>query len=85
MQVTVTNLTSTNQAGSLTISITDSTGNAITNFSQSFSVDGSGSTNLEFTLPGSLPAGSYSVMGLQASMAGLSRFWPERMSCLRHR
>jgi hypothetical protein len=63
MQVTVTNLTSTNQAGSLTISITDSTGNAITNFSESFSVGGSDSTNLEFALPGSLPAGSYSVTG----------------------
>ena len=63
MQVAVTNLTSTSQNGSLTISLTDSTGNTVTNFTQSFSVDGSSGTNLDFTLPGSLSAGSYFLTG----------------------
>jgi hypothetical protein len=63
MAVTVRNLTDIDQTGSMTISLTDSTGNAVTNVSESFSVDDSGSTNLEFTLPGSLGAGSYSVTG----------------------
>jgi hypothetical protein len=64
MPVTVTNLTDTIQAGSLAISLTDSLGDNVTNFSQSFSVVGSSSTNLEFNLPGFLPAGSYSLTGL---------------------
>jgi sugar lactone lactonase YvrE len=63
MPVTFTNLTDTSETGSLTISLTDSAGNAVTNFTESFSVAGSGSTSLEFTLPGSLPAGSYSLTG----------------------
>ena len=63
MQLVVTNWMSTNQTGVLTISLTDPSGNTITNFSQSFSVNGSSSTNVNFTLPGSLPAGSYSLTG----------------------
>ena len=63
MQVAVSNLTVTNQAGSLTITVIDSTDNVITNVAQSFSLSGSAGTNLSFTLPGSLPAGSYLLTG----------------------
>jgi Bacterial Ig-like domain (group 1) len=63
MSVAVTNLTGTSQSGSLTIALADSSENSITNFSESFSLDGSGSTNLSFTLPGSLPPGTYTLTG----------------------
>jgi hypothetical protein len=61
--VAVTNLTGTGQTGSLTVTLTDSSGNAVTNFSQLFSLDGSDGTNLNFTLPGSFPIGSYLLTG----------------------
>ena len=48
MQLMVTNFTGASQTGILTIAITDSSGNAVTNFSQTFSVNGSGGTNLNF-------------------------------------
>ena len=63
MLVAVTNLTGTSQSGSLTVTLTDSSGNPVTNFLESFSLDGSDGTNLSFTLPGSLSAGSYSLTG----------------------
>ena len=63
MLVAVTNLTGASQSGSLTVTLTDSSGNPVTNFLESFSLDGSGSTNLSFTWPGSLPVGSYSLTG----------------------
>jgi PKD repeat protein len=63
MLVAVTNLTDTGQTGSLTITLSDSSGNAVTNFSQSFSLDGSSSTNLILSLPGYLSAGSYTLAG----------------------
>ena len=63
MLVAVTNLTGTSQSGSLTVTLTDSSGNPVTNFLESFSLDGSDGTNLSFTLPGSLSAGAYSLTG----------------------
>jgi hypothetical protein len=63
MLVAVTNLTGTSQSGSLTVTLTDSSGNPVTNVLESFSLDGSDGTNLSFTLPGSLSAGSYSLTG----------------------
>jgi hypothetical protein len=63
MQVTVTNWTGTDQTGSLTIALADSTGAPVTNFTQSFFVNGSGSTVIAFTMPGMLPPGQYSLTG----------------------
>jgi hypothetical protein len=63
MLVAVTNLTGTSQSGSLTVTLTDSSGNLITNFTELFSVNVSDGTNLEFTLPGYLSVGSYSLTG----------------------
>ena len=63
MQLTVTNLSSVNQAGALTVTLADSTGTVLMNLGQAFSLGGSGGTNLDFTLPGSLPAGSYLLTG----------------------
>jgi len=64
MQVAITNWTSTNQSGSLTISLTNPAGTLVASFSQSFVVGGSGGTNLTFILPGSLPLSQYSVTGV---------------------
>lgn len=63
MSVTVTNVTASSQSGSLTVVLTDSSGNTVTNVLESFVLDGSDSTNLSFILPGSLPPGSYSLTG----------------------
>ena len=63
MLVAVTNLTGTSQSGSLTVTLTDSSGISVMNFLESFSLDGSDGTNLSFTLPGSLSAGSYTLTG----------------------
>jgi hypothetical protein len=63
LNIAVTNLTGSGQTGSLAVALTDSMGNVITNFSQSFSLAGSDGTNLSFTLPGYLSVGSYSVTG----------------------
>jgi hypothetical protein len=63
MQVTVTNFSGTSQAGVLNFSLTDNMGNAVTNFSQSFSVNASGGTSLNFIFPGTLPPGSYALTG----------------------
>jgi hypothetical protein len=63
MLIALTNFTSTGKTGSLTIALFDLSGNAVTNISQSFSLNGSGGTNVNFTLPGSLSAGSYTLTG----------------------
>jgi hypothetical protein len=63
MLVAVTNLTGASQTGYLTITLTNSSGNVVTHFSQSFSLSGSGGTNLNFILPDSLPADSYTLSG----------------------
>jgi hypothetical protein len=63
MLVAVTNLTGVVQSGSFTVAITDSSGNAVTNFTESLSLGWSDSTNFSFILPGSLAPGSYSVTG----------------------
>lgn len=63
MLIAVTNLTSTGQSGYLTVTLTDSSGNPVTNLLQTFFVSGSGGTNLNFTLPGSLSAGTYTLTG----------------------
>ncbi|HEY1719189.1 MAG TPA: Ig-like domain-containing protein, partial [Verrucomicrobiae bacterium] len=63
MQVTVTDLTSTSQAGVLNISLSDNNGNLATNISQVFYVNSLLGTNLNFILPGTLPLGSYLLTG----------------------
>ncbi len=63
MQVAITNWTSTNQSGVLTISLTNVAGVLVASSSQPFVVAGSGGTNLTFMLPGSLPLGQYSLTG----------------------
>jgi hypothetical protein len=61
MQLTVTNLSGTSQTGSLNVSLTDNMGNIVTNYSQSFSVNSSAGTTLDFILSGTLPPGSYAL------------------------
>jgi len=63
IQIAVTNVTATNQSGSLTVVLIDGSGNTVTNVSQSFSLNGSLGTNLDVTLPGLLSAGSYTLTG----------------------
>lgn len=63
VQITITNLVAANENGSLTISVADLNGNAITNFPTMFSVNGETGTNLTFTLPGTLPVGQYFITG----------------------
>jgi hypothetical protein len=63
-QLTVTNFTAASQSGSLVISLTDTNGNAVTNFSLSFSAGGMAGTNLSYTLPGTLAPGAYAVSGV---------------------
>jgi hypothetical protein len=77
MPVTVTNLTTTNQTGFLGILLTFSNKTSAIAFSadQSFSVRGSASTILNFTLPGTLPAQSYSVT-LSLTMGGVTTSIP---------
>lgn len=61
MFVTVANLSGTNEIGALTVTLTDSDGNVITKSFAAFSLDALATTNLTFTLPGSLPPGSYGL------------------------
>ena len=68
-QLSVTNFTAVSQVGTLTISLTDANGNVVTNFSLSFFVDGVAGTNLSYILPGTLPPGTYAVIGI-LSMGG---------------
>ena len=63
-QLAVTNFTAASQSGSLLISLADSNGSAVTNFSMSFSVDGQAATNLAYTLPGGFAPGAYAVTGV---------------------
>jgi hypothetical protein len=63
MPVGVTNLSTTTQAGMLVVSVTDLSGNAVTNFSQSFELGSGRGTNLGFSLPGTWAPGSYLVTG----------------------
>ena len=63
MLVTVTNWTSANQAGLISLVVADSGGVQVANFALPFSLDGLASTNLTFILPGTLPPASYSVIG----------------------
>jgi hypothetical protein len=63
MVVTVTNWTSTNQAGLISVVVADSGGAQVANLSLPFSLSGLANTNLTFILPGTLPPGSYSVIG----------------------
>lgn len=62
MTVTVTNWTSTNQTGLITVLVMDSAGVQVGSFALPFNLVGMGSTNLTFMLPGNLPPGSYSVL-----------------------
>ncbi|HXP62925.1 MAG TPA: Ig-like domain-containing protein [Dongiaceae bacterium] len=71
-QLAVTNFTTASEAGSLLISLADSNGSAVTNFSMSFSVDGQTATNLAYTLPGGFAPGAYAITGV-LSMGGGSR------------
>ena len=64
MPVSVTNLTGTAQTGVITISVVNHAGTEVTNYSESFSLAGSSGTILNFSLPGSLPPGSYMVSAL---------------------
>ena len=59
MPLVVTNLMSTNQSGLLNITLTDASGNMVTNVAQRFLVNGFSSTNVIFSLPKNLSPGSY--------------------------
>jgi hypothetical protein len=72
-QLTVTNFTAGSQAGSLVMSVTDTNGSAVTNFSLTFSVNGLAGTNLGYTLPGTLAPGAYIVSGLLSMGGGSGR------------
>ncbi len=68
-QLTVTNFTAVSQAGALVISLTDTNGTVVTNFSLSVSVGGLAGVSLNYSLPGTLAPGSYAVRGV-LSMGG---------------
>ncbi|MHB8523416.1 MAG: Ig-like domain-containing protein [Limisphaerales bacterium] len=70
MLVTVTNLTSANRTGSVSITLTNSTLELGTNLVQPFAIGTAASTNLTFALPGSVPAGLYAVTGLLSVNGG---------------
>jgi alpha-tubulin suppressor-like RCC1 family protein len=70
MQIAVTNLVGASENGSMTISVTDLNGNAVTNFSVTFSVSGAAGTNLNFSLPGTLPVGQYFISGTLSMNGG---------------
>ena len=63
MPISLTNLTTSIQTGTVAITVTDSTGNGVTNFSQLFSLNGTNGTILNFSLPGTWTPGSYLVTG----------------------
>jgi hypothetical protein len=68
-QLTATNFTAVSEAGWLAISLTDTNGTVVTNFSLSVSVGGFAIVSLGYTLPGTLAPGSYAVSGV-FSMGG---------------
>jgi hypothetical protein len=61
MQLTMTNWTGTIQSGIITISLTNAAGIDVGDFSLAFGVGGFASTNLDFSMSGTLPPGPYSV------------------------
>ena len=61
MQIAVTNLVGSAESGYLTVSVTDLNGNAVTNYSEPFSVNGAAGTNVNFTLAGNMPVGQYLI------------------------
>jgi hypothetical protein len=73
MLVAVTNLTGTVKIGSFTITLNNSSGDEVTNFSEPFVVVGSGGTNLNFILPGILSAGSYTLTGSLSINGGMGQ------------
>ena len=72
-ELTVTNYTATRQVGSLDMSVTDTNGSAVTNFTLDFSVASLAGTNLNYTLPGTLAPGTYLVSGLLSTGGGNGR------------
>ena len=68
-QLAVTNFTGAAQVGALALSLTDTNGSVVTNFSLSVSVGGWTAVSLSYTLPGTLAPGSYAVSGV-LSMGG---------------
>jgi formylglycine-generating enzyme required for sulfatase activity len=73
MQITITNLVVTNQSGNLTVLFTDLNGNAVTNYSTAFSVNGTLGTNLNLTLPGNIPVGQYFLTGTLSMDGGFGQ------------
>ncbi len=73
MVLAVTNWTGASQGGIVTISLTNAGGVSVWSSAVAFAVDGMGSTNLSFMLPGGLPPGSYSVVGLLTIGGGVGR------------
>ncbi|HZL77563.1 MAG TPA: Ig-like domain-containing protein [Candidatus Limnocylindrales bacterium] len=63
MPISLTNLTASIQIGTVAITVKDSTGNVVTNFSQLFSLNGTNGTILNFSLPGTWTPGSYLATG----------------------
>jgi hypothetical protein len=74
MMVGITNWTSTSQAGSLTIVLTNSAGVQSWTSTIPFSVGGSAGTNIAFVLPGTLQAGPYSLVGTLTINGGTAQF-----------
>ena len=63
MHLTVRNLTSTRQTGSIMISLTNISGKRAFSATRSFVLGSLGESNCVVNLPGTLPAGSYNVAG----------------------
>jgi hypothetical protein len=74
MIVAITNWTSTSQAGSLTIALTNFAGMQVWTSSVPFTVSGSAGTNIAFVLPGTLQAGPYSLVGTLNINGGTAQF-----------
>jgi hypothetical protein len=74
MMVAITNWTTANQAGSLTIVLTNSAGVQAWTSSVPFAVSGSAGTNIAFVLPGTLQAGPYSLVGALNINGGTAQF-----------
>ena len=70
MRVTVTNLTAFAQSGTLTLTLTNATLAFGTNLAQPFIVTTASATNLNYSLPGDVPAGQYAVTGLLSMNGG---------------
>ena len=75
MQVTITNPVAASESGYLTVSVADLNGNAITNFSAAFSVNGGAGTNLNFSLPGNMPVGQYFITDTLNMDGGSGQVW----------